>query len=220
MQSESLQINAAPHTSSGSWMTSERDFFCMSWHVFFFFFLENPASCTFKDHLSCREPPLSPQQSDLRAVMNAVVFIHWPVLNDNFTSIPFSPRGSSQVAAQLPWEQETRRKILLSTKQWHLMPSPTDSVELHIQVWKQEWEVVVYLISLRVTRVACQPHSFSHSLFLFLSPAWKPIFTRTLVDILLTHIFFVCIAPLSSSHTQYIPVILNSKAQVQPCLCV
>lgn len=149
-------------------------------------------------------------------MINPIIFIHWPVLNNNFTSVLFSLRGSSQVAVQLPWQQETRRKILLSTKQWHLMPSPTDSVELHIQVWKQEWEVVVYLIFLRVTRVACQPHSFffSHScLSLSLSCIKNPFSHLPLWTF--AHTYFLC---LHSSLTQYIPVILNSKAQVQPCL--
>lgn len=107
---------------------------------------------------------------------------------------PLSCHGNRRHEGKFSWAH----------KHWHLMPSPTDSVELHIQVWKQEWEVVVYLIFLRVTRVACQPHSFSHSLILFLSPASKPIFTRTLVDIC-SHIFSLSASlhSIQFSHTIY-----------------
>lgn len=152
-------------------------------------------------------------------MMKAKVFIHWPALNDNFTSVSFSPQGSSKVA-QFPWEQETQRKILLSSKQWHLMPSPTDSAGLHIQVWKKEWEVVVYLFFLRVTEWPVNPTLFHTPSFSF-SLLQKNPFSHIPCGHLLTHIFFVCITPLSSSLTQYLPVILSNRgAQVQPCLCI
>lgn len=133
----------------------------------------------------------------------------------------FSPRGSPQVTAQLPWEQASRRK----NSPEHQTATPyavSNSLGwVAHQVWKQEWEVVVYLIFLRVTRVACQLHSFSHSLFLFLSPAQKPIFTRTLVDIC-SHIFSLS-ASLHSvvlSHSIFL-LFWTAKHRCNPiCVCV
>lgn len=108
---------------------------------------------------------------DLREMVNAIIFIYWPMLNDNFTSIPLQfsgvTTGHRSVAMGTGNTEENSPELRTVTP---YAVSHSLSWVAH-QVWKQEWEVVVYLIFLRVTRVACQLHSFSHSLFLFLSAA-------------------------------------------------
>lgn len=154
--------------------------------------------------------------------MNAIIFIYWPVLSDNLTSSPLQfsgvTAGHRSVAIGTGDTEENSPELRTVTPR-----SVSDSLGwVAHQVWKQEWEVVVYLIFLRVTRVACRLHSFfAPSLSVSLS-CIKTHFHTYPCRHLLTHIFFVCITPLSSSLTQYIPVILNSKAQVQPCsrVCV
>lgn len=132
-------------------------------------------------------------------LMNAMVFIHWPVLSDKFTSVFLSHQGSSQVTAQFPWEQETQRKIL--PEHWAVTPDAVSDrlgwvAHTSVKAGVRSCCLFIFLPS---HRVACQPHSFSHSSFLFSLPCIETHFSHVPRAHLLTHILFVGIAPLGRS---------------------
>lgn len=134
--------------------------------------------------------------------------------------------GSSQVAAQFPWEQEdTGKKILQCTKQWDLKPSPTDwGWVAHTSAKAGVRSCCSFIFSYESQSGLSTPRLFTlpRSLSLALSAALKSPFAHVPPTDICSHIFFfVRKALLSCSLTQYIPVISGSKgAQARPCLCV
>lgn len=163
----------------------------------------------------CLPPKL--HYSDLQEMMNAVIFLHWPVLIDGFTSIPLRSSGvtayhhsvamgTGKKFSSAPYSDALRR-----LRQTRL--SCTSGAKAGVR------SCCLFNFPTSHKSGPSAPLFFTLSLSVSLSRI-KTHFRTYPCRHLLTHIFFVCITPLSSSLTQYIPVILNSKAQVQPCLCV
>lgn len=154
----------------------------------------------------------------MQEIINAI--IHWFEPNDN--SDTFSPRRSSQVGAQLPWEQDGDTKENSPVHQTVTPYAVSDRLSwvAHASVKAGVRSCCLFNFPTSHKNGLSTPLFFTPALSLSLS-CLKTHFRTYPGGRLLTHIFFVCASPLSSSLTQYNLVILNSTgAQVQPCVCV
>lgn len=154
--------------------------------------------------------------------MNAVIFFHWLVLNDGFTSVPLQLSevtvGHHTVAMGTRRKQEgnfswaPNSDTLLRLRQTRL--SCTSSVKAGVRS--------CCLFNFLTSHKSGQSTPLFFTLPLLLSFSYVETYFHTYpCGCLLSHIFFVCITPLRGSLTQYIFLLSGTaKHRCNPvCVC-